>query len=175
VSRIAIGVAGLVIAVAALGAASFEGNRSHAYRDSGGQWTICEGHSRGVMAGDVATPGQCAEYKRSDRLRANAELDRCTSAQLTPNQRDAFVSVVQNIGGTAFCNSTIARKINGHDIRGACWSIGLYMSVAGRDCRIKANNCAGIVKRRMAEMDQCWPNFGTNSNQTPQSRGNFHV
>src|ERR1035437_1314833 len=146
-ARLAVGVAGLVIAVAALASAGFEGNRSHAYIDPSGTVVICEGHTRFVKLGDVASPGQCAEYKRSDRLRANADLDRCTSAQLTPNQREAFVSVVQNIGGAEFCNSTIARKINGHDIRGACWSIRLYMDVAGRDCRIKSNNCAGIVKR----------------------------
>lgn len=157
-TRASVWAVGAFIALAAL-ASTWEGNRSHAYQDSGGRWTICDGHSRGVKAGDIASPGQCAEYSRSDRLQANAELDRCTSAFLTPNQREAFVSVAENLGGVKFCNSVMARKINSVDIKGACKAIGLYVYVAGRDCRLGASNCAGIVKRRAAELELCWPSF----------------
>lgn len=159
-ARATVWAVGAFIALAAV-ASTWEGNRSHAYQDSGGRWTICEGHSRGVKAGDTAEPGQCAEYRRSDRLLANAELDGCTSAQLTPNQRDAFVSVAENLGGVKFCASSITRHINSGNIKAACRAIGLYLQVAGKDCRIAASNCHGIIRRRAAEVETCWPSFAS--------------
>ena len=37
----------------------WEGRRYTAYQDIVGVWTICEGHTKGVKAGDVATDAQC--------------------------------------------------------------------------------------------------------------------
>ena len=160
-SRIGAGLFGGAIALATVLVTAHEGHRNHAYVDGANTVTICEGHTRGVKLGDVASPGQCAEYLRADMLEANAELDRCTSAQLTTNQRAAFISFAYNIGGMKFCASSIARKINSHDIKGACKAIGLYQFVAGKDCRIKGSNCGGIVKRRAEEVALCWPSFAT--------------
>ena len=158
-SRVTAGILGTAIALASVLVAGFEGRRLHAYQDTGGVWTLCDGHTRGVKSGDIATPGQCDEYRKADLLEANAELDRCTSAQLTVNQRAAFIDFIYNIGGMKFCAGSVARKINSHDIKGACKAIGLYQFVAGKDCRLKGSNCAGITKRRADEVALCWPDF----------------
>lgn len=62
-------VAGALAASIALSGAlvaHFEGTRYTAYQDVTGTWTICDGHTRGVKAGDTATLQQCAAWRYED-------------------------------------------------------------------------------------------------------------
>lgn len=60
----------------------------------------------------------------------------------------AFLSVSYNIGRGAFCSSSIARKANAGDIRGACNAILLWNKAGGRVVK-------GLVNRRAEENKIC--------------------
>jgi lysozyme len=155
--------AGLLMAAAAVagGLAANEGRKYHAYRDgigAGAPWTICEGHTRGVREGDTASPALCDKYKAEDLAYAARSIASCLRVELPPNQLAAYLDLEFNTG--KFCGSSMERRANEGDQRGACASIGLYVYAAGKDCRLAASNCAGIVKRRAQEMALCWPDFG---------------
>lgn len=153
---IAAGVAA-ALSIASAVAFRYEGSRSVAYQDSGGIWTICEGHTRGVKKGDVATPEQCAQYKREDLQRAAESIESCLTVQPTTNQLAAFIDFEFNTG--RFCGSSLQKRANNGDMEGACAAIGLYVYAGGQDCR-SSRSCRGIIARRNEEMALCWPNFG---------------
>lgn len=68
-----------------------EGDRTHAYRDAGGVWTICKGltHVDGnpVRKGMVLTPAQCDRLDREQEQKALALIDRIVNVPLTPPRR----------------------------------------------------------------------------------------
>lgn len=153
-------IAGTILAAIAVAGAAVgihEGREYRAYQDAGNVWTICEGHTRGVKRGDTATPEQCDEYKREDLERSADSVVGCLSVDPTVNQLAAFIDFEFNTG--RFCGSSIQRKANAGDMRGACQAIGLYVYAAGQDCRV-SRSCRGIVKRREEEIALCWPDFG---------------
>lgn len=65
------------------------------------------------------------------------------------------MSAGYNMGATTFCRSSMSRKAKAGDLRGACKALGLYVFSGGKDCRLKASNCGGIVKRRQDEIALC--------------------
>jgi lysozyme len=65
-----------------------------------------------------------------------------------PYEFSAYVSLTYNIGETAFCNSTLARKLRTGDYDGACKEILRWDKVQGRTVR-------GLTLRRQAEYRQC--------------------
>ena len=155
-SRISAGVLATATALATVLVVAHEGRRNVAYQDSGAHWTICDGHTRGVKPGDVASDGQCDAYRIDDLRRATVSIESCLSAQLTANQLGAFQDFEFNTG--RFCGSSIMRHANSGNIKAACTAIGLYMYAAGKDCRI-GHSCPGIVRRRLDEIALCWPDF----------------
>ena len=62
---------------------------------------------------------------------------------------------VFNLGGANFCRSTLVRRLNSGDHKGACDEILRWIYVDGKDCRITASNCYGIVRRRNEEHNLC--------------------
>lgn len=156
--RIVAVAAAAAIALASVLVRSYEGVRYSAYQDVTGVWTICEGHTRGVRQGDRATKEQCDAYREEDLDRADASIRSCLTGDVTINQRAAFIDFEYNTG--KFCGSSLMRKANAGDQRGACDALGLYMYAGGKDCRIAASNCYGIVRRRASQHALCWPDFG---------------
>lgn len=92
-----------------------EGLELKAYQDTGGVWTIGYGETLNVVKGMVITAEEAEAMlaRRYDEFEAHI-LELVTVA-LTENQLGALVSLVYNIGVSAFRNSTILRKINAHD------------------------------------------------------------
>ncbi|ELJ8356404.1 glycoside hydrolase family protein, partial [Salmonella enterica] len=80
-----------------------EGDRTHAYRDASGVWTICKGltHVDGkpVRKGMVLTPVQCDRLDREQEQKALALIDRIVKVSLTPPQKAGIASFCAwNIG-----------------------------------------------------------------------------
>lgn len=135
----------------------WEGTRYRAYPDpatGGAPWTICTGHTKGVKPGDVATPEQCAAYLKADELEAASAVAECIDVPLTENQLGALVSATFNLGPQVVCGSTLQRKANAGDIRGACMELDRWINAAGKPMR-------GLVLRRADERPVCWPDFTT--------------
>ena len=62
-----------------------------------------------------------------------------------------------NVGSSAFCQSTLVRKLNTEDYAGACAELLRWRFFQGKDCALPANArlCGGLATRRQAEYRQC--------------------
>lgn len=138
----------MVLALAGALGVHYEGTRNTAYRDLGGVWTICQGHTRSVNAGDTATDDQCRQYLQADMGDAYAAVNRCITATLTVSQAAAFTDLAYNVGSGAVCGSTLQRLANAGDIAAACEQINAWNQVSGRMVQ-------GLVNRRAQEYALC--------------------
>lgn len=152
-SLIAAGAGATVIATQLAG--ENEGIRLSAYQDGARVWTICHGHTAGVKPGQRVTQAQCNAFLKSDMGHAFAALDRIVHVPMSAPQRAGLADWVFNVGEPAAAKSTLIRKLNAGDRRGACAELSRWVIVAGKDCRKPANNCTGIVTRREQERELC--------------------
>lgn len=133
-----------------------EGTLHKAYSDTGGIYTICSGHTKGVKKGDIATPAQCDQYFKADTLDAIVELNFLTDNQPMPDAtRKVFVDEIFNAGVGNFERSTMRKMIRLGDLEGACKQFPRWKFVGGKDCTVRSNNCYGIITRRAEQEAAC--------------------
>lgn len=108
-----------------------------------------------VQLGDRTTPPQALERKLRDVERFEGALRQCVRVPLHQHEYDAYLSLAYNIGGGAFCRSTLVRRLKASDYAGACAEIDRWTFFQGRDCRDPAHRCAGLVERRAQERALC--------------------
>jgi len=145
-----------VSVVTAAGVAMHEGYRSRAYDDGVGVQTIGFGSTqhldgRPVKPGDTVTPERALLMLARDADRLWREAAACIAdVPLAPHEAAAYQSLVYNIGASAFCRSTLVRKLKQSppDYAGACAEIKRWTRAGGREL-------PGLVKRREAEHRQC--------------------
>ena len=126
----------------------FEGTIQRVYRDPIGILTSCTGHTGPELRmGQVFTKEQCEQQLLADLLKHADALD-CVKKPMTDGQKAAFLSFAFNVGTGAFCGSTLARKANAGDMRGACAELSRWTLAGGREM-------PGLVKRRAAERKVC--------------------
>ena len=126
----------------------FEGRSLVAYLDPVGIPTLCEGITRGVSLGDVATPVQCNQLLEQELNSALAAVDRQVRVPLPETRRAALGSFVYNVGESQFARSTLLRKLNDGNAQGACTELSRWVYAGGKPL-------AGLVKRRAAEGELC--------------------
>ena len=136
------------IAAAITMVGGFEGLRQTAYRDVVQIPTICYGETRGVKMGDKKTKAECDSMLAKRLLEFNDGVNSCVTVDLPDSRRVAFVSLAYNIGTTAFCKSTVVRKINQGDVVGSCDAILMWD-------KAKGVVWPGLVRRRNAERELC--------------------
>lgn len=137
----AVGMAGVLVT-------KFEGRSLVAYLDPVGIPTICEGVTRGVRLGQTKTPAQCDALLQAELSIAMAGVDRNVTARLPETRRAALASFVYNVGEPQFKASTLLRKLNAGDARGACAELSRWVYAKGK-------KLAGLVNRRAAERELC--------------------
>lgn len=150
------GVAGAVVAVIILAAAivqPWEGRELKAYQDIVGVWTICDGETRGVQPGDVATPAECDQKLYASLAEFKAALDRCLVYPLPPKTAAALLSWTYNVGAGAACGSTLVRLANTGNLKAACDQLMRWNRAGGREVR-------GLTNRRAAERKLCLEGLG---------------
>ena len=131
-----------------------EGTVYTAYPDTGGVWTICTGHTGGVKRGDTASPEQCAAYLQDD-LGFAVDFVMRTVPKAPFLCKVSLADMVYNAGRAAVAKSTMVRLFQAGDPVGAAHAFMKWVYVSGQNCMIKANNCYGIVVRRMLQRDLC--------------------
>ncbi len=136
------------MAIALVG--GWEGLRTQAYRDVVGIPTVCFGETRGVKMGDRYTVAQCKEMLGSRLVEFETAMRRCLVApdRIPDKPYVAMLSLSYNIGSSAFCKSTVARKANAGDLRGACDAFLAWNKAGGRVVQ-------GLVNRRIEERKMC--------------------
>lgn len=129
--------------------ANFEGFSSTAYEPiPGDKLTIGFGSTAGVSPGDTISVPEALGRLKNDAAEAEAAVRDCIKVGLKQNEFDAFVSLAFNIGGQAFCSSTLVRKANAGDYAGACEEIRRWVYSGGRKVQ-------GLVNRREQEYRMC--------------------
>ena len=142
--------ASLTLSAAALvGIALHEGYSDKAYIPVPGDVpTIGFGTTQGVKPGDTITPPKALQRAFQDVQQFEGALKSCVTAPLHQHEYDAYISLSYNIGQTAFCSSTLARKLNAQDYEGACRQILRWD-------RFKGQPLPGLTKRRQDEFKRC--------------------
>ena len=130
---------------------SFEGKRLSAYDDGVGVWTIGYGtikYPNGVKVkkGDVCTDAQADQYFNNDLVKFENSVNSLVKVSLTQNQFDALVSFAYNLGATNLANSTLLKKLNAKDYKGAAAEFPKWNKAGGKIM-------AGLTRRRLAEQE----------------------
>lgn len=129
--------------------AGFEGMRTSAYRDVVGIPTVCVGETKGIRMGMTFGKPECEAMllKRLTEDFAPA-MESCVTRPMGDDTYAAFLSLSYNVGSSAFCGSTVVRKFNAGDGRGACDAVLAWDKAGGRVV-------AGLARRRREERALC--------------------
>ncbi len=143
-------VAALTLSASALvGIAVHEGFRSTAYTPVPGDVaTIGFGTTEGVRLGDSISVERALIRLMQDATKFEKAVKRCAPVPMYQHEFSAYVSLTYNIGETAFCSSTLAKKLNAGDYKGACDQILRWDKFKGKPL-------AGLTKRRQQEHQMC--------------------
>jgi lysozyme len=119
--------------------------------------TIGFGTTAGVRLGETTTPPKALARALLDVQRFEGALKTCVAVPLSQNEYDAYTSLAYNIGPSAFCSSSLVKKLNASDYSGACAQIMRWTYFRGHDCAAPENArlCGGLATRRNAEYSQC--------------------
>jgi len=122
-----------------------------AYADIVGVWTICDGDTKGVRPGMRETEAGCTARLERQLVAHAKPVIACVpglAGQGRENQLVASVSLAYNIGTSAFCRSTAARRFNAGNWRGGCDAFLLWDKAGGQRIR-------GLALRRQRERAIC--------------------
>lgn len=153
-------IAALVLSAAGLvGIAVNEGYSAKAYPDPvlGTKVpTIGFGTTGGVQMGDTTTPVKALQRKLTDVQSFEWFIKKCVRVPLHQYEYDAYVDLAYNIGPSAFCGSTLVKKLNAQDYPGACAAILQWRRVGDVDCSVPGNKvCGGLWERRQKTYQMC--------------------
>ena len=128
-----------------------EGLRLEAYLPTPNDvWTIGYGHTKTAKKGMKITAKQAEDLLYSDLSWVEKVIADRVKAPLTQNQYDALASLIFNIGGTAFSKSTVLRRLNSEDYRGAADAFLMWNKQRNRATG-KLEPLRGLTRRREAE------------------------
>ena len=83
-----------------------------------------------------------------DIQKTESAIHKCVHVPLSDGENSAFVSLAYNIGTSAFCSSTLVKKLNARDYEGACAEIKRWVYVNGKKSQ-------GLINRRAKEYQTC--------------------
>lgn len=140
--------AALVLAAVPL----YEGTSLQLYFDPIGVVTYCTGATSKPAEGwdwkKKFTPQECDDILARDLYKSTDDISKCIAVTITPGEWAAWLSFSYNVGSTAFCGSTAAKKLNSGDHVGACNELPRWTYAGGKQW-------AGLVKRRASELLMC--------------------
>lgn len=126
-----------------------EGVRYTPYQDVVGVWTVCFGHTgKDVMLGKTYTRAECDALLNKDLATVARQINPYIKVPIPETTRGALYSFVYNVGAGNFKTSTLLRKINHGDTKGACDQLRVWI-YAGK------KKWVGLMTRREIEREVC--------------------
>ena len=144
-------VAALTLSAAGLAAiTTYEGYRDTVYIPVPGDLpTAGYGHADiRLPVGKLISNEQALKWLDEDTKSAQDAIKRCVKVPLYQHEYDSLVSFAFNTGGTAFCNSTLVKKLNQAKYNEACQEMKRWVYSGGQ--KIK-----GLESRRNTEFLTC--------------------
>jgi len=136
-----------------------EGTAYKAYLDGVKVWTICMGDTNNVHEGMTATKAECDERDARNARFAWDYVGTVVTRDISWGQYKAYADYAFNAGVGNLSKSSMLALANQGQKQESCDAFLNYM-MAGRpghkvDCRIRSNNCIGVVGRRQWERKVC--------------------
>lgn len=126
-----------------------EGNSYKPYDDIAHVLTVCRGHTgKDIIRTKLYTEAECVALDKKDLAAHAAAVYRCTNVTLSQNQFDAMVLFTYNVGETAYCRSSLLKKLNAGDYVGACNGLLAWSYAGGKYVH-------GLRNRREFERKLC--------------------
>lgn len=110
--------------------------------------TTTDERGKPLKGGEQITPPQAVIRALTDVQKFEGAIKQCVKVPLAQREYDAYVSLSYNIGSSAFCGSTLVKKLNSQDYDGACAEILRWDKFQGKPLR-------GLTIRRQSEYRQC--------------------
>lgn len=145
-AKVAAGISAAAMVLALPMVALHEGLRTSPYRDPVGIMTVCYGETNAEMR--RYTPAECRQLLRDSLASHGAAIAVCIPEALPDHVKAAALSFAYNVGASAFCGSTMARKLSQGDIAGGCAELSRWVYAKGQ-------RLPGLVKRRADERRMC--------------------
>lgn len=101
-----------------------------------------------LKMGEKTTPTRALVDLLRDATKFEQAVKRCAPVPMHPYEFQAYVSFTYNVGESAFCNSTLAKKLRAGDYEGACKELLRWNKVKGVEIR-------GLTNRRNDEYQMC--------------------
>jgi len=140
---------GFLGAVLIGGAALWEGDKREAYIDIVGVPTVCYGHTGpDVQFGKTYTLQECNNILRKDLIEHTGPMLQCINVPISENEYTAYALFTLNVGASAFCKSSLLKKLNAGDHRGACEGLMQWVYAGGKQVK-------GLYNRRLYERAIC--------------------
>ena len=151
-NKLIAGAGGSAMLIASLflgGKDGVEGRKYQAYKDVAGVWTVCDGHTgTDIIRDKTYTDEECDRLLWEDLQPAKRTVDNLVKVPLGEYQRAALYSFVFNVGSDAFSKSTLLKKLNIGDQRGACEEMRRWVYAGGMKWK-------GLQNRREMERSMC--------------------
>jgi lysozyme len=155
----AAGVTAAALAIMVAFTAAHEGEVRQTYVDhvgaGGAVLSYCYGETSGAVAGKTYTHEQCLAQLQASAREHFEDVAKCLPASLPDATAAAFGDGGYNLGSPTFCKSSMSSKALAGDLPGACDAFLLYVKSNGKDCRLAASKCGGIITRRHDERELC--------------------
>lgn len=101
-----------------------------------------------IKAGDKTDPVSAVNRALRDVMVFEGAMKRCVKVPLYQHEYDAYASLAYNIGPSAFCASTLVKRLNQEDYLAGCTEILRWDRFQGKPLR-------GLTLRRQREFKQC--------------------
>ena len=152
-----IALVGSVCATVSLGLVThFEGLSYFGYRDPVGIPTKCYGDTKGVTVGKRYTEAECKASLETQMADKAEGVLRCVpTIKDKPYVLAASISFAYNIGVSAFCRSTTAKRFNAGDYAGGCRAIQQADNGKLQWITAQGKVLPGLIRRREAERKVC--------------------
>lgn len=124
----------------------FEGFRRKAYLDSVGVPTIGYGFTKDVSLGQTITKEDAVERLEDEIVHHTQDIKQHVKVPLHQYEYDALASFIFNVGKGAFNRSTLLKKLNVEDYKGAADEILRWDKAGGKSLK-------GLTRRRKEERE----------------------
>lgn len=126
-----------------------EGMKSVPYKDVVGVQTVCFGHTGAdIIPWKHYSDAECKSILEADLQKVAKQIDPYITKPIPVATRGALYSFAYNVGARSFQTSTLLRKINAGDTKGACDALRSWTYAGGKKWQ-------GLINRREIEREVC--------------------